>query len=134
MLRIMCYRKNETVDIDVPLDLVKDLIQDPEVLLWLDFEDTLPEQDEPILLQVFGFHPLAVEDALQQSHVPKLDDWEHYLYIVLHAITFDKEAGYIVETPELTSSWERTTSLLTTTQKSRLLIGCGRNFKETSAT
>lgn len=101
MLRTMCYRKSGVLDFDVPLAQVKDLLQDPDMTLWMDFEDTLPEHDEPILLHVFGFHPLAVEDALQQSHVPKLDDWEDYLYIVLHAITFDKEAGEIDETPEL---------------------------------
>jgi hypothetical protein len=26
------------------------------------------------LRETFGFHPLAVEDALQEVHVPKLDD------------------------------------------------------------
>jgi magnesium transporter len=36
---------------------------------------------------------LAVEDALQESHVPKLDDWGDYLYIVLHAVVFDRQAG-----------------------------------------
>lgn len=101
MLRTMCYKKSGELDFDVALGQVENLLQNPDVMIWMDFEDTKAEDDEPILLQLFGFHPLAVEDALQQSHIPKLDDWEDYLYIVLHAITFDKEAGEINETPEL---------------------------------
>jgi magnesium transporter len=27
---------------------------------------------------------LAIDDALQETHVPKLDDWGNYLYIVLN--------------------------------------------------
>ena len=49
----------------------------------------------------FSFHPLAIEDALLQSHVPKLDDWEDYLYIVLHAVVFDSLAGEKVDTLEV---------------------------------
>lgn len=76
-------------------------LQDEDGLLWVDFEGTPPDEDEPILRQVFGFHPLAVDDALQESHVPKLDDWVDYLYIVLHAVVYDKEEGDHVDTLEL---------------------------------
>ncbi len=47
-----------------------------------------PEASEKILLQTFGFHPLAVDDALHETHVPKVDDWEQYLYIAMHAISY----------------------------------------------
>jgi len=67
----------------------------------VDFEATPPEADEPILREVFHFHPLAVDDALQESHVPKIDDWDDYLYIVLHAVTFDQTDGGHVDTLEL---------------------------------
>jgi magnesium transporter len=52
-------------------------------LLWVDFANEPPETCLPIL-NGFGFHPLAIEDALQQTHSPKLDDWGDYLYIVLN--------------------------------------------------
>jgi magnesium transporter len=74
---------------------------DPEGVLWVDFEATPPESDEPLLRQVFGFHPLAIDDALQESHVPKVDDWGDYLYIVLHSVTFDKIDGGQLDTLEL---------------------------------
>jgi magnesium transporter len=101
MLRTLSYKKDGTTRAEVPLEDVKALLEDSEAVLWMDFEDTLPEQDEPILRQVFNFHPLAVEDALQQSNVPKLDDWEDYLYIVLHTIVFGQNSAGDIDTPEL---------------------------------
>jgi magnesium transporter len=71
---------------DLTIEEMGEVVKNGIGLLWVDFEATPPESDEPILRQVFGFHPLAIDDALQETHVPKLDDWEDYLYIVLNAI------------------------------------------------
>jgi len=49
----------------------------------VDFVAEPPDICLPIL-QGFGFHPLAIDDALQETHVPKLDDWSDYLYVVLN--------------------------------------------------
>jgi magnesium transporter len=70
-------------------------------LLWVDLAGELAEVCEPILQETFNFHPLAVDDALQESHVPKVDDWGPYLYVVLHAVTFDPQAGGDLNTLEL---------------------------------
>jgi len=75
-------------------------LQDLQGILWVDFESSTPEEDEPILRKTFGFHPLAVDDALKQTHVPRVDDWGQYLYIVSQAITFDLQNSW-VETLEL---------------------------------
>jgi magnesium transporter len=53
----------------------------------VDFQGEPPETCEPILRD-FGFHPLAIQDALQQMHAPKLDDWGQYLYIVMNTLSF----------------------------------------------
>jgi magnesium transporter len=66
--------------------------QDAGGLLWIDLVEEPPEVCEPILHETFGFHPLAVDDALQESHVPKVDDWGEYVYLVLHAIAFDEHS------------------------------------------
>jgi magnesium transporter len=66
-------------------------LQDPEGLLWIDFEGEPDQVCEPILRDIFKFHPLAVDDALAESHVPKVDDWGGYVYVVLHAVIFDTD-------------------------------------------
>jgi magnesium transporter len=76
-------------------------LADPEGLLWMDFQAEPPEVCEPILRQTFGFHPLAVDDALQESHVPKIDDWGQYLYLVLPAILLETSSEPHIEIQEL---------------------------------
>jgi magnesium transporter len=63
-------------------------LKNPSGILWVDFGGEDPEPSEDILLHTFEFHPLAVDDALHETHVPKVDDWDRYLYIAMHAISF----------------------------------------------
>jgi magnesium transporter len=101
MIRALYRAPEGILHTDVqPPDFIAAL-KEPNGVLWVDFEDTPPEEDEPILLRTFGFHPLAVDDALQESHVPKVDDWDEYLYLVLHAIAFDRNDGGRLDTIEL---------------------------------
>jgi magnesium transporter len=76
-------------------------IEDDQGLLWVDLVEEPTAVCEPILLETFGFHPLAVDDALQESHVPKVDDWGEYLYIVLHAVTWHPDGEDQLQTLEL---------------------------------
>jgi magnesium transporter len=70
-------------------------------LLWVDFEGEPDATCEPILRDIFGFHHLAVEDALQQANVAKVDDWGDYIYVVCHSMTFDFQRDTYLETEEL---------------------------------
>jgi len=101
MLRIMYITPKQEFQTDLSLEDIKPLLKVPEGLIWVDFEATPPEDDAPILLDIFGFHPLAVDDALQESHVPKLDDWGEYLYIVLHSVVSLPENDGDLDTLEL---------------------------------
>jgi magnesium transporter len=58
------------------------------VTLWVDL--AAPTLDEArILTDVFHFHPLSVEDALSEIHSPKVEQYQGYLYLILHGIDFD---------------------------------------------
>jgi magnesium transporter len=71
------------------------VLKDPNGMLWVDFSGESSQASEPILLDIFGFHPLAVDDALRETHVPKVDDWEQYLYIAMMAILYHRGEGDI---------------------------------------
>jgi magnesium transporter len=86
---------------DLQPDEYRALIAQANGILWVDFQGNPPEEDEPILRETFGFHPLAIDDALQESHVPKIDDWGEYLYLVLHSIHFTRSNNYQIDTNEL---------------------------------
>jgi magnesium transporter len=78
-------------------------VADKSNTVWVDLYDpgdsVLPEVEQ-VLREVMQFHPLAVDDALVESHVPKVDDWGDYLYIVLHAVNYQAGMDHI-ETQEV---------------------------------
>jgi magnesium transporter len=103
MIRALYFPSDGKLRTDVELHDFKTALHDSGGLLWVDFQGNPPEEDEPILREVFGFHPLAIDDALRESHVPKIDDWGEYLYIVLHTVVFNRnpEEGDHLDTLEL---------------------------------
>jgi magnesium transporter len=88
MLRALYYSGNVDLQTEITPEAYADAIQNKSGILWVDFGGEEPQPTEQILLHTFGFHPLAVDDALHETHVPKVDDWEQYLYIAMHAISF----------------------------------------------
>jgi len=86
---------------DLKPDEFATALQDVEGLLWIDLVSEPPDACRPILRETFGFHPLAVEDALEEAHVPKVDDWGQYVYLVLHAVAFDPQGNEPLNTLEL---------------------------------
>jgi len=93
MIRSLYYFPGEPARKDVPPQEFPQLIRDRRGLLWVDFADEPASSCLPIL-QGFGFHPLAIDDALQETHVPKLDDWGEYLYIVLNYMSISESGEY----------------------------------------
>ena len=83
MIRSLYFAPNKPIRKELPPEEFIKAARDRRGLLWVDFENEPAETCLPIL-QAFGFHPLAIDDALQEVHVPKLDDWGDYLYIVLN--------------------------------------------------
>jgi magnesium transporter len=57
------------------------------VKLWVDLQNPTDEEGR-ILADYFHFHELAIEDALGEILHPKIEAYETYLYLVLHAIDF----------------------------------------------
>ncbi len=91
MIRILFTSEKTGLQVDYPLTKLDQALKARSGVLWVDFCGEPNETCEPILRDVFGFHPLAVEDALQQTNLPKVDDWGEYLYIVLDALGLSPE-------------------------------------------
>jgi magnesium transporter len=83
MIRSLYFVPGNPIRKDIPAHEFPHLTQNRQGLLWVDFVSEPSETCLPIL-QGFGFHPLAIDDALLETHVPRLDDWADYLYIVLN--------------------------------------------------
>jgi magnesium transporter len=61
-------------------------------LRWINIERPGPI-DRAWLEEHFEFHPLDYEDVLSRNQRPKIDEYENYLFIVLHFPVFDKNVG-----------------------------------------
>lgn len=116
MIRILCKANAAPVRTDVNIAELPTLLAacaTEHILLWVDLFDDAPGKNgegasessadseiHHLLREVFAFDPLAVDDALAETHVPKVDDWTCYLYIVLHAVVFKTDIARL-ETREL---------------------------------
>jgi magnesium transporter len=53
--------------------------------LWVDLKAP-GDAERRLLSDVFGFHPLSVDDAVSALQFPKIETYPGYLYVVLHGI------------------------------------------------
>ena len=88
MIRSLYYVPGHPIQKDLPPEQFPELIKNDQSVLWVDFISEPPAVCQPIL-EEFHFHPLAIDDALQETHVPRLDDWGEYLYIVFNYMDMD---------------------------------------------
>ena len=61
-------------------------------LRWINIERPGPV-DQAWLEEHFEFHPLDYEDVRSRNQRPKIDEYDDYLFIVLHFPVFDKQVG-----------------------------------------
>ncbi|HWE37663.1 MAG TPA: magnesium/cobalt transporter CorA [Isosphaeraceae bacterium] len=94
-VRVVHRSSAGAIDHDWPVDRIAEALRDAGGTTWVDVLDPGPDHSatEALFRDVFAFHPLAIDDALHESHVPKVDDWDRYLYTVFHAIDYDRDTG-----------------------------------------
>jgi len=57
-------------------------------LTWVNIEKPT-RQEMDYLAQNYPFHPLDLDDCLSKVQLPKIDEYENYLFIILHFPVFD---------------------------------------------
>jgi magnesium transporter len=86
MIKTNLWNKRGEIQKNLPLENLKAQLSSPDSLIWVDIFDSPYEESLFILKDIFGFHPLAIDDALEETHVPKIDDWGDYLCLVIQVI------------------------------------------------
>lgn len=87
MIRALYFLPGKPVQTNIAPKEFPALLRNKRGLLWVDFFGEPAQIAEPILGN-FGFHPLAIDDALVETHTPKIDDWGEYIYIVLNMMNY----------------------------------------------
>jgi magnesium transporter len=91
--RTRAYRDGKVISEGFPAEQISDLLAEHEdTTIWLDLRD--PDlHDLQIVVQEFGLHPLAVEDAVQDHQRPKLDHYESHLFVNSYAVKLEPDNG-----------------------------------------
>ena len=66
------------------VDDLPDLLTREDGVLWVDVPEGDPDA-ATVLADVFGFHPMAVQDSVHRSPVPKVHVYTDHVFVVLHA-------------------------------------------------
>jgi magnesium transporter len=80
------YRDGDgNMHVEWPPEKIEEAVRHGGGTIWVDFQAAKEGETREVeawLHRVFPFHPLAVEDALKETNLPKVDDWSGYLYVV----------------------------------------------------
>jgi magnesium transporter len=92
MIRAVAHINHHLEDI-ADLERISELVADPKSTVWLDI--LLPDDNAvECLREEFGFHLLALEDAVRRHQRPKIDIYEDHYFLVLYALgTLAEEGG-----------------------------------------
>jgi magnesium transporter len=75
---------------DLEVEALRLVRADKGLVLWVDLDNPTDEEAKAILEGVFQFHPVAIEDCLTPSSLPKVEDYDDYLFMVTHAVDFTR--------------------------------------------
>ena len=67
------------------------LLKDQGIHVWVDMTSATADEQKTIFEEVFQFHHLSIEDCLHKQELPKVEVYEDYLFMVFHAVEFNRE-------------------------------------------
>jgi magnesium transporter len=100
MIRSFIFSQGKLVSQDVGMDVLRLVLYDEGVQIWVDAEKPTDAENKMLLEGVFNFHPLAIEDCIAVSERPKVDDYENYIFMVIHGVDYRHES-HAFKTTEL---------------------------------
>lgn len=88
-MEIIVYREGaEKIETGFIYEQLPELLEDQKAVIWVDM-DSPTETDDQVLLNVFHFHPLTVEDCRETRNYPKVEEFPGYLYFIVHGVRSD---------------------------------------------
>lgn len=99
-MEIFVFNK-ETNELDESVipDQLPEILKDKNKIVWADFlvkdKESL-KQAEEVLLKIFKFHPLTVEDCREPRNQPKIESFPNYLFFIVHGIKSETDTANFV--------------------------------------
>ena len=90
MIQSFIFSDGKIVGRDLEIEALRLVRGDKGLVLWVNLVTPSPEETKAILEGVFDFHPLAIEDCVAPISLPKVEDYEDYLFLVMHVVDFNR--------------------------------------------
>ena len=90
MIHSFIFSEGKLVGRDLELEALRLVHGDKGLIVWVDLDNPTDEETKAVLEGLFQFHPLAIEDCLTPSPLPKIEDYETYLFMVTHAVDYTR--------------------------------------------
>lgn len=90
MIHSQIFSEGRLVSQDLEVEALRLVRADKGLLLWVDLDSPTADEIKAVLEGVFQFHPLAIEDCVTPSSLPKIEDYEDYLFMVTHAVDYSR--------------------------------------------
>lgn len=90
MIRSFIFSEGKLVGRDLELEALRLVLADKGLVAWVDLENPTDAEIKDILEGAFQFHPLAIEDCVTPSLLPKVEDYDDYLFMVTHAVDYSR--------------------------------------------
>ncbi|MDP2138513.1 MAG: magnesium/cobalt transporter CorA [Candidatus Didemnitutus sp.] len=91
MIHSFIFSDGKLVGRDLEVEALRLVRADKGLILWVDLDNATEEEIKNILEGVFQFHPLSIEDCVTPSDLPKVEDYEDYVFMVTHAVDFTRQ-------------------------------------------
>ena len=90
MIQSFIFSEGRHVGSDLEIEALRLVRADKGLILWVDLDNPTDEEIKQVLEGVFQFHPLAIEDCVTDSPLPKIEDYDDHLFLVTHAVDFTR--------------------------------------------
>jgi magnesium transporter len=92
VIEIILHSNDGTRRNSVRVAEISERLKQPDTVLWVDVTD--PQPDEITLLgEEFGFHPLALEDAVRPHQRPKIEAYQSFFFMIFYALNGSDPPG-----------------------------------------
>lgn len=91
MIHSFIFSEGKLAGRDLEIEALRLVAADKGLIVWVDLDNPTDEETKAILEGLFHFHPLAIEDCVTPSPLPKIEDYEDYLFMVTHAVDYTRK-------------------------------------------
>lgn len=99
-MEIFVYRNGaDSIEEGFPVEDLPELLEDEDNVVWVDFDSKTSDdviQAQSILLNVFKFHHLTIEDCIETRNQPKVEAFPSYLYFIVHGVKNETNSANFV--------------------------------------